>query len=229
MPGRDRFHQGGLSARQQGLHVARRRMVREQLERRGVRDPRVLSVIGKVPRHLFVEEGLWDQAYSDRPLTIGEGQTISQPFIVGYMTAQLRLTGTERVLEIGTGCGYQTAVLCSLAREVYSIERIATLSHRARRVLYDLGLVNFSLRIGDGTVGWPEAAPFDAIIVTAGGPEIPQAFLAQLADGGRLVIPVGSTEAQTLLRVTRKGAQFTQDTLTDCRFVKLVGAYGWRS
>lgn len=228
MSGRDRFHAAGLSTRQQGLHLARRRMVREQLERRGVRDARVLAVMGKIPRHVFVEEGLWDQAYSDRPLTIGEGQTISQPFIVGYMTEQLCLTGSDRVLEIGTGCGYQTAVLCSLAREVYSIERLATLSHRARRVLYDLSLVHFTLRIGDGTLGWPEAAPFDAIIVTAGGPEIPPAYLDQLADGGRLVIPVGGTESQSLVRVTRSGTRYVREPLTDCRFVKLVGAYGWR-
>lgn len=221
-----RYQKAGLSQQQQAYHVARRRMVERQLV--GIRDKRVLDAMAKIPRHLFVEEGLWDQAYGDCPLPIGEGQTISQPRMVALMTAALALRGQERVLEIGTGCGYQTAIVCELAREVYSIERLAGLSHRARRHLYDLGCMNFQLRIGDGTLGWPEAAPFDVMLVTAGGPRVPEPLLAQLSpDGGRLVIPIGSETAQDLVRIVRRGDQYTQEHLTGCRFVKLIGAAGW--
>ncbi|MBI2343300.1 MAG: protein-L-isoaspartate(D-aspartate) O-methyltransferase [Deltaproteobacteria bacterium] len=223
-----RYQKTGLSETQQDYHIARRRMVQEQL-RAETTDRRVLDAMAKIPRHLFVEEGLWGQAYSDRPLSIGEGQTISQPRIVAMMTAALQLMGDEKVLEIGTGCGYQTAVLCECAREVYSIERIGSLSHRARRRLYEIGDVRFHLRIGDGTVGWPEHAPFDAIIVTAGAPAVPDALVQQLADGGRLVIPVGGECQQQLLRMTRRGRDVVTERLTACRFVKLIGEAGWPS
>lgn len=212
---------------QQAYHIARKQMVDLQLRKAGVTDARVLAAMGSIPRHHFVERGMADQAYLDRPLPIGEGQTISQPYSVGFMTAQLQLQGHEKVLEIGTGCGYQTAVLCSLAKQVYSIERIDRLSHRARRNLYNLSLINFHLRIGDGTLGWPEQAPFDAIIVTAGGPTIPRALLSQLTDGGRFIGPVGGEESQTLRLVTREGPHFYEDEVGDCRFVKLIGAQGW--
>ncbi len=217
----------GLSAAQQAYHPARRRMVEEQL-RPEITDERVLAAMAKIPRHQFVEEGLWNQAYSDRPLSIGDGQTISQPRIVAAMTQALRLTGTEKVLEIGTGCGYQTAVLCELAAHVHSIERITRLSNRARRNLYELGYMKFSLRIGDGTIGWPEAAPFDAIIVTAGGPTVPPSLREQLAVGGRLLIPVGDEDTQSLLQITRRDATTYDETrLAGCRFVKLIGEQGW--
>lgn len=202
-------------------------MIAEQLIPGGVSDPRVLTAMAKIPRHLFVPDGMAAQAYSDHPLHIGEGQTISQPVIVGIMTQALELTGHEKVLDIGTGSGYQLAVLCELAREVYSIERIAKLSHRARRVLYDVGYVNFKLRIGDGTMGWPEAAPFDCILVAAGSPDIPQAYLEQLAEGGRLVIPVGGEESQQLTLAIRRGKSFEKRVISGCRFVKLIGQQGW--
>jgi len=184
--------------------VARKRMVEEQLIAGGVRDPRVLKVMQVIPRHRFVEKGLEDQAYLDRPLTIGSGQTISQPLIVGMMTQALELKGTEKVLEIGTGSGYQTAILAELAKKIYTIERIPSLSLKARKILYRLGYYNVEFKISDGTLGWPEDAPFDAIIVTAAGPEIPHALKSQLTTGGRLVIPVGSSESQKLCVVKRE-------------------------
>ncbi|MBI4365634.1 MAG: protein-L-isoaspartate(D-aspartate) O-methyltransferase [Deltaproteobacteria bacterium] len=203
-------------------------MVEEQLRAGGIRDERVLAAMGKVPRHAFVEEALRGRAYGDYPLSIGEGQTISQPLMVALMTEVLRLHGTEKVLEIGTGCGYQTAILCELAREVYSVERIARLSHRARRVLYDLGYLRFRLRIGDGSTGWPEAAPFDRIIVTAAGPSVPPAYLEQLTPEGRLVIPVGGGDQQILKLVYRTGDRTVEEALGACRFVRLIGEYGWK-
>ncbi|MBI2346610.1 MAG: protein-L-isoaspartate(D-aspartate) O-methyltransferase [Deltaproteobacteria bacterium] len=203
-------------------------MVEVHLRGGGVRDERVLAAMGKVPRHLFVEEALREQAYGDYPLNIGEGQTISQPLMVAIMTEALQLAAGEKVLEVGTGSGYQTAILCELASEVYSIERIATLSHRARRILYDCGYIRFQLRIGDGSRGWPEAAPFDAIIVTAAGPALPPVLLKQLAEGGRLVMPIGTEDAQELRRVRRQQGKFPEETLGACRFVKLIGEYGWK-
>ena len=203
-------------------------MVEEQLIPGGVSDPKLLAVMGRVPRHRFVETGLEDQAYLDRPLTIGEGQTISQPLIVGIMTQALELKGTEKVLEIGTGCGYQTAVLAELCKEVYSIERLQDLSLRARKILYRLGTKNVHLKIGDGSRGWPEKGPFDAIIVTAASPEFPQPLKEQLAVGGRLVIPVGSEEVQKLFLIQRNNDHFETRIVTECRFVKLVGEYGWK-
>lgn len=212
---------------QQDYQISRKRMVAEQLIPGGVTDPRVLTAMAKIPRHLFVAEGMVSQAYSDHPLHIGEGQTISQPVIVGLMTQALALKGAEKVLDIGTGSGYQAAILCELAKEVFSIERLEKLSHRARRILYDVGYMNFKLRIGDGTLGWPEEAPFDAIIAAAGSPEIPRTYLQQLKDGGRLVMPVGGEDSQQLVLVIRRGNSFEKQVLSACRFVKLIGQQGW--
>jgi protein-L-isoaspartate(D-aspartate) O-methyltransferase len=207
--------------------VARKKMVEEQLTARGIRDPRVLEAMGRVPRHEFVDPGLASQAYLDHPLNIGFKQTISQPYIVALMTESLQLTGGEKVLEIGTGSGYQTAILAELGRHVYSIERIAPLSNGARRTLYRLGYVNFTLRIGDGTAGWPEAGPFDAILVAAAAPAIPPPYLEQLAEGGRLVMPRGDEAVQDLVRLIKKGGKIYEENLSECRFVKLYGEYGW--
>lgn len=206
---------------------AREQMVQRQLIARGIRDPRVLAAMRKVPRHLFVEEALRDQAYCDYPLPIGEQQTISQPYIVALMTQSLELKGPEKVLEIGTGSGYQAAILCELAARVFSIERIAVLAARARRVMEELRYFNIQIRVGDGTLGWPEEKPFDAILVTAGTPTIPQPFLDQLAEGGRLVIPVGDFYSQTLTRVTKTPKGLKYDYFGGCRFVRLLGRFAW--
>lgn len=206
---------------------AREKMVEEQIIARGIRDPRVIAAMRKVPRHLFVEEALQEQAYSDHPLPIGEKQTISQPFMVALMTEALQLTGKERVLEIGTGSGYQTAILAELAQEVYSIERIRSLALKARRLLYELGYYYVEIKIFDGTVGWPEKGPFDAILVTAGAPDIPPPLYDQLVLGGRLVIPVGDAYCQDLIRVTKTKEGQKREDLGGCRFVKLIGRYGW--
>lgn len=207
---------------------ARERMVTEQLERRGIRDARVLGAMRKIPRHLFVEPSLAHQAYEDCPLPIGEGQTISQPYMVAIMTEALALVGDERVLEIGTGSGYQTAVLAELAARVYSIERIPALAERARRTLGRLGYENVFIQVGDGTLGWLDAGPFHAIIVTAGAPAVPQPLLEQLQLEGRLVVPVGPPQTQTLRRVIKKEEGVEQEELVGCVFVKLVGEHGWR-
>lgn len=207
--------------------VSRRRMVQEQIAARGIRDQRLLKVMQEIPRHLFVDEALMSQAYNDHPLSIGEGQTISQPYMVALMTDALGLSGREKVLEIGTGSGYQTAILARLCDWVYSVERILDLSRQAQRVLEKVGVFNVNLVVGDGSKGWPAEAPYDAIIVTAGGPSLPRPLLQQLAEGGRLVVPVGSHSLQTLYRVTRQGDQFVEEDLGGCRFVDLVGEYGW--
>jgi len=204
-------------------------MVKEQLEARGISNPRLLEAFRHVPRHLFVEEALQNQAYEDYPLPIGDGQTISQPYMVALMIDALRLTGKEKILEIGTGSGYQTALLAELAEEVFSIERIPTLAHRAISTLNRMKYFNVTIRIGDGTFGWPEKAPFDGIIVSAGAPEIPEVLKGQLAPGGRLVIPVGSRSVQNLFRVTHTPNGFKTENLGGCTFVKLVGRYGWRN
>jgi protein-L-isoaspartate(D-aspartate) O-methyltransferase len=203
-------------------------MVEEQLRRRGISDPRVLEAMAKVPRHLFVPENYRASAYEDRPLPIGEGQTISQPYMVAVMTQSLDLKGVERVLEIGTGSGYQAAILSVLCRKVYTVERIAALMERARETLQEQDYKNISFRTGDGTRGWPEEAPFDGIIVTAGAPETPRILQSQLAEGGRLVIPTGPRYAQTLYKVTRKGNHFIEEDITGCVFVPLVGDFGWK-
>jgi protein-L-isoaspartate(D-aspartate) O-methyltransferase len=212
------------------FEIARKRMVESQLIARNITDPRVLRAMQTVPRHLFVEEAMAAQAYSDTPLPIGEKQTISQPYMVALMTELLELTGKDRVLEIGTGSGYQAAVLAALADRVYTVERISALAVRARRVFDTLGLTNIKLKIDDGTVGWESEAPFDGIIVTAGSPDIPQALIDQLAPGGRLVIPVGDQFEQQLLRVSKKeDGTLIREKSVGCRFVKLVGRFGWGS
>jgi len=202
-------------------------MVEEQILSRGIRDSRVIEAMKKVPRHLFVEEALQSQGYSDHPLPIGEKQTISQPYMVALMTEALQLTGKEKVLEIGAGSGYQTAILAELGEKVFSIERIRSLAIRARKLLYELGYFNFEIKIFDGTYGWVEEGPFDAIIVTAGAPDIPQPLIDQLTIGGRLVIPVGDAFVQDLIRVTKTGEGIKREDLGGCRFVKLIGRYGW--
>jgi len=206
---------------------ARERMVQSQIEVRGISDPRVLAVMRQVPRHLFVPVHIRGSAYRDTPLPIGDGQTISQPYIVALMTEMLELTGEERVLEIGTGSGYQAAILSLLAGEVYTVERLPSLALSAEEVLGQLGYTNIHVRVGDGTLGWPEHAPYDAVIVTAASPEIPSPLLDQLADGGRFVAPVGPRWTQTLIRVRREGEKFHREYLTSVAFVPLVGEHGW--
>ncbi len=205
----------------------RAEMVRAQLRARGLRNERVLAACAEVPRHLFVPEPLRPQAYEDHPLPIGLDQTISQPYMVALMLECLEPTGRERVLEIGTGSGYQTALLARLCREVYTIERLTPLAEDARRALEGLGYANVHYRIGDGTLGWPEAAPFDGIVVSAGAPEEPPSLLAQLAEGGRMVIPVGDRWAQRLLVIQRRKGELHRRTETACVFVKLIGREGW--
>jgi len=206
---------------------ARLKMVEEQIISRGISDSRVIAAMKKVPRHLFVEEALQSQGYSDHPLPIGEKQTISQPYMVALMTEALQLTGKEKVLEIGAGSGYQTAILAELGEKVFSIERIRSLAIRARKLLYELGYFNIEIKIFDGTYGWVEEGPFDAIIVTAGAPNIPQPLIDQLTIGGRLVIPVGDAFVQDLIRVIKTEEGVKKEDLGGCRFVKLIGKYGW--
>jgi protein-L-isoaspartate(D-aspartate) O-methyltransferase len=209
----------------------RERMVELQIVRRGVRDPAVLAAMRQVPRELFVSVDRAHRAYDDTPLPIGEGQTISQPYIVAAMTEALRLRPTDRVLEIGTGSGYAAAVLSVIAAEVYTIERLARLAESARRRLEKLGFSNVRVRHGDGSLGWPEHAPYDAVAVTAGGPDVPRSLLQQMAVGGRLVMPVGpTTRSQQLVRVIRSGEDtYDREHLEDVAFVPLIGAEGWRA
>jgi protein-L-isoaspartate(D-aspartate) O-methyltransferase len=202
-------------------------MIDKQLRARGIRDSRVLSAMGSVARHAFVPLEFLAQAYNDQPLPIGEGQTISQPFMVAAMSEALELTGDERVLEIGTGSGYQTAVLSLLAREVFSIETHASLAEAARAQLERREYRNIQIRVGDGSLGWPACAPFDAILVTAAAPRVPPPLAEQLAEGGRLLLPAGSAEAQQLLRVRRRGETLSNESLVHCRFVPLIGRHGW--
>jgi protein-L-isoaspartate(D-aspartate) O-methyltransferase len=215
--------------REASFHEARRLMVETQIRARGITDSRVLAAMDKVPRHRFIPQSLWDQAYSDHPLPIGQDQTISQPYIVALMTDALGLKGPEKVLELGTGSGYQAAILAELAAAVYTIERLPALARSAQQVLEALGYTNVEVRVADGTLGWPEAAPFDAILVTAGAPQVPPPLVEQLAMGGRLVIPVGDRYTQTLIRVRRGPAGLKQEYLGGCRFVKLIGRHGWEA
>ena len=208
--------------------IARQRTVEGQLIPRGIKDNRVLDAMRKVPRHLFVDEAFYGQAYGDFPLPIGEEQTISQPFMVAVMTEALELKDDERVLELGTGSGYQTAILAELCHKVFTMERISSLAGRARKVLDKLGYGNVVVRIGDGTLGWKEEALFDAIIVTAGAPEIPQPLIEQLKTGGRLVIPVGGEFMQSLIRVRKTENGIEKEDMGGCRFVKLIGEHGWK-
>lgn len=207
--------------------IARQRMVVEQLISRGIRHQGVLHAMAKVRRHLFVEEAFWGRAYGDYSLPIGEKQTISQPFMVAFMMELLELEKDHRVLEVGTGSGYQTAILAELGAKVYSIERNRGLALRARRRLESLGYYDTWIRIGDGSAGWKEKAPFDAIIVSAGAPSIPRCLTEQLADNGRLVLPVGQESNQVLMKGTKRGTTVRWTELGNCTFVKLIGAQGW--
>ncbi len=207
--------------------IPRERMVAEQLVRRGIRDARVLRAMGKVPRHRFVDEALAGRAYGDYPLPIGERQTISQPYMVALMTEALELVGHERVLEIGTGSGYQTAILAELCSKVYSVERIKSLADRAIGTLDSLGYYNVLVRVSDGSLGWRKEAPFDAILVTAGSPAIPEALVGQLSPKGRLVVPVGDTYGQILRKGVREDDGMRWTELGGCVFVKLIGDQGW--
>lgn len=206
----------------------RQRMVEEQFIGRDISDKRVLDAMGKVPRHLFVPEEHRELAYSDCPLPIGHNQTISQPYIVALMTQMLELKGNEIVLEIGTGSGYQAAVLSLLSRGVYTIERYEILAQQALKSINQLDIKNITLKVGDGTLGWPEHAPYDAILTTAAAPKVPQPLLDQLADGGRLVIPVGGRIGQYLERWFREGDKFRHEQTVAVAFVPLLGKYGWR-
>jgi protein-L-isoaspartate(D-aspartate) O-methyltransferase len=209
----------------------RKKMVDSQIRSRGVRDERVLRAMEKIPRHLFIDEGLIDQAYNDNPLPIGEKQTISQPYIVALMTEALELKGREKVLELGTGSGYQAAILAELADRVFTVERIASLAQKARKLLESLNYYNVVIRVGDGTYGWREESPFDAIAVSAGSPSIPRMLVEQLAIGGRLVIPVGGRYSQSLIKLTRLSENpddVKEEDLGGCRFVDLIGEYGWK-
>jgi protein-L-isoaspartate(D-aspartate) O-methyltransferase len=207
---------------------ARQTMVDRHIKPRGIDDPLVLAALLKVPRHLFVEDALRGQAYGDYALPIGDKQTISQPYIVALMTAALQLKRDDRVLEIGTGSGYQTAILAQMVSRIFSIERIPQLARRARKILDSINCAHVQVRVGDGTLGWPEEAPFDAIIVTAGAPKMVEVYYRQLAIGGRLVIPVGGAGGQQLHRVTRISAdEYREEDLVDCRFVPLIGSAGW--
>jgi len=208
---------------------ARARMVEEQLIPRSIHDQKTLEAMGKVPRHLFVEDALKNQAYGDFPLPIGRGQTISQPYIVALMTQALGLQGHEHVLEIGTGSGYQAAILSHVCEKVYTVERIDTLLVQARKVFDSQHYLNILTKLDDGTNGWPEYGPYDAIIVTAGGPKVPLPLLEQLADPGTLIIPVGDRGVQDLRIVTKKDGEITEKTIELVRFVNLIGDHGWNN
>ena len=208
--------------------LARERMVKNQLMARDIKDERVLQAMGKIPRHLFIQEALAGEAYNDHPVPIGEKQTISQPYIVALMTEALELKGSENTLEIGTGSGYQTAILAELSSRVYTIERIKSLLVKARKLLAKLGYDNILFKAFDGTLGWKDYAPFDAIMVTAGAPNVPEPLEEQLADNGRMIIPVGDRYTQEMIKITRKGESFEQESLGGCRFVNLIGVHGWK-
>jgi len=208
--------------------LARERMVNNQLVYRGIKDKGVLRTMRKIQRHLFVEEALIAEAYNDHPLPIGHKQTISQPYIVALMTEALELTGKEKTLELGTGSGYQTAILAELSEKVYTIERIRPLMEQARSLLNELGYINILFKSYDGTLGWEEYAPFDAIMITAGAPKIPEPLLNQLSDGGRMIIPIGDRFSQDLIKVTKVKGDFKEENLGGCRFVDLIGAHGWK-
>jgi protein-L-isoaspartate(D-aspartate) O-methyltransferase len=210
------------------LEDARRRMVVEQLEARGIRDARVLEVMGTVARHRFLPAELHDHAYDDGPLPIGDSQTISQPYMVALMSEVAALKGHEKVLEIGTGSGYQTAVLARLAREIHTIESIEHLHDRARVILASMGIGNVILHQGDGSEGLPEEAPFDVIMVTAAMPGIPLPLLQQLTPSGHLVAPIGEDELQTLVRISRRTGQWSEEYFGECRFVKMIGKHGFK-
>lgn len=218
----------GASDTSSPFEDARREMVARQIEQRGIRDQRVLDAMRSIPRHLFVPEEYVYASYTDEPLPIGEAQTISQPFMVAAMAEALLLKGPEKVLEIGAGSGYQAAVLSRLSREVIAIEAQPALAGSSRERMLRLGFTNVSIEQGDGSMGWPPSAPYHAILVTAAAPSVPPPLVEQLADGGRLVIPVGGAENQDLIRITKNEGRISQESLYACRFVPLVGRYGWQ-
>jgi protein-L-isoaspartate(D-aspartate) O-methyltransferase len=207
--------------------LARRQMIERQLIARNITDPCVLKVMSELPRECFIPSEFKSAAYEDRAVSIGLSQTISQPYMVALMTEKLQVEPENRVLEIGTGSGYQTAILAKLAGEVYTVERIDELSQQARAILTQLGLTNIRYKIDDGTIGWPEASPFDRILVTAGAPQVPERLSDQLKEGGILIIPVGPEECQTLIRIRKIGDKLQQEPIISCRFVKLIGEQGW--
>jgi protein-L-isoaspartate(D-aspartate) O-methyltransferase len=209
--------------------TARERMVEEQLVQRGIHDPLVLEAMRRVPRHLFVDASVQDQAYEDHPLPIGEGQTISQPYMVALMALAAQLAESEHVLEIGTGSGYLTAVLAEQGVQVCSVELSEHLAQRAQALLQQLGYQEVTVHAGDGTLGWPAAAPFDAIIIGAAAPGIPRPLLSQLRLGGRLVVPIGEEDLQTLVRIWKERSGLREEYFGECRFVKLRGAHGWET
>ena len=215
--------------RMRNYHHQREKMVKTQLRKRGITDKRVLDVFTSVERHRFVEESLIGRAYDDSPLPIGKNQTISQPYIVALMSQALALKGDERVLEIGTGSGYQTLILANLVRQVFSIERHHDLARRARAIFESANVHNIAIRIGDGTIGWKDYAPYNGIIVTAASPQLPKSLFNQLCEGGRMVIPIGSEKKQTLYVFTRTGESHTKEALCPCSFVPLIGKEGWNN
>lgn len=214
----------GVQADWDSLRLA---MVAEQIRKRGIRSPRLLAAMERVPRHRFVPAELASRAYNDEPLAIGERQTISQPYMVAAMTEALELAGDERVLEVGAGSGYQAAILAEMAREVVTIEALASLAAAARERLVALGYQNVRVEIGDGTLGWPTSAPFDAILVAAAAPRVPPPLIEQLAEDGRMVIPVGKAGRQTLMRIRKRSGKTIEELLFDCQFVPLRGQFGW--
>lgn len=218
----------GAPSGEDDFAIQRAEMVEKQLRRRGVTDSRILSAMSLVRREDFVPKEFRQRAYEDAPLPIGEGQTISQPYIVAAMTAALRLAGTERVLDVGTGCGYQAAVLSHVSKIVFSVESRSELAATAAARLDRLGYRNVHVHCGDGTLGLPELAPFDAILVAAAAPAVPHPLRSQLAEGGRLILPVGDADDQELLLIERHGNSFETHTLEACRFVPLIGYYGWK-
>ena len=208
--------------------VARARMVKEQLINSGITDENVLKAIGSVPRHLFVDQAFWPRAYSDHPLPIGRDQTISQPYIIALMTQELDIEEGGKVLEIGTGSGYQAAIIALLDCTVYTIERHDEVAKKARSVLKKLGISNVNFKIGDGSLGWEEHAPFNGIIVTAGAPKIPDTLLNQLATGGKIVIPIGNRSSQRLIKIVKGEKIMEKYDICGCVFVPLVGDQGWK-
>lgn len=213
---------------EQDLEAGRRRMVETQIRGRGIDDPEVLRAFLKVPRHEFVNPDFWDRAYADSPLPISEGQTISQPYMVAAMTAAARIKPADRILEVGTGSGYQAAILAELGAQVYTTERIPELSRRACTIISNLGYTNVRFRVSNGTLGWPEEAPFDVILVTAGAPKIPAPLEEQLGEGGRLVIPVENGFGQILYTITREKGVLQRRRGERCSFVPLIGEHGWK-
>ncbi|MDQ7799057.1 MAG: protein-L-isoaspartate(D-aspartate) O-methyltransferase [Candidatus Edwardsbacteria bacterium] len=209
--------------------LSRKQMVDQQIIRRGVNDPRVIAAMQKVPRHLFVQEALQDRGYDDNPLPIGQAQTISQPYIVALMSQNLNLKGGEKVLEIGTGSGYQAAVLAEMGAKVFTIERVEKLYHNSRKLLEELKYHDIAVKLGDGTIGWAEHAPYDRIIVTAGAPEVPKTYWDQLAEGGRIAIPVGDVHVQSLVLVDKIEGKEVKSQVCGCVFVPLIGKYGWQT